>query len=194
MTNKEKYQQTFSVLKSSRRIEMEDLKMNKNMAMKRFVAAAAVVALCFGASNGICYAATGATWVEKMVVIFNGQEMEKPVQVTSMGNGDFSYTMPAIDENGYTQMTIVTDEEGMDATPVIVSSDEGTDAPDDWPVLSVEEEAGRIYFSIGETKVDITEDFADGEASGTFVYNDLEYKFLVEGTVEVNSITTRLCE
>ena len=28
MTNKEKYQQAFSVLKSSRKIEMEDLKVN----------------------------------------------------------------------------------------------------------------------------------------------------------------------
>ncbi len=193
MTNKEKYQQTFSVLKSSRKIEMEDLKVNKNIVMKRVVAAAAVVALCFGASNGICYAATGATWVEKMVVIFNGQEIEKPVQVTSLGNGDFSYTMPVSDENGYTQMTIVTDEEGLNATPVIVSSDEGMVVPEDTPMISVED-AGKIYILYGEAKVDITEDFADGEASGTLKYNDLEYEFVVEGDVEINSITLRLCE
>lgn len=193
MTNKEKYQQAFSVLKSSRKIEMEDLKVNKNMVMKRVVAAAAVVALCFGASNGICYAATGATWVEKMVVIFNGQEVERPVQVTSLGNGDFSYTMPVSDENGYTQMTIVTDEEGLNATPVIVSSDEGMVVPEDTPMISVED-AGKIYILYGEAKVDITEDFADGEASGTLKYNDLEYEFVVEGDVEINSITLRLCE
>lgn len=193
MTNKEKYQQAFSVLKSSRKIEMEDLKVNKNMVMKRVVAAAAVVALCFGASNGICYAATGATWVEKMVVIFNGQEVERPVQVTSLGNGDFSYTMPVSDENGYTQMTIVTDEEGLNATPVIESSDEGMVVPEDTPMISVED-AGKIYILYGEAKVDITEDFADGEASGTLKYNDLEYEFVVEGDVEINSITLRLCE
>ena len=148
MTNKEKYQQAFSVLKSSRKIEMEDLKVNKNMVMKRVVAAAAVVALCFGASNGICYAATGATWVEKMVVIFNGQKIEKPVQVTSLGNGDFSYTMPVSGETGSMQMTIVTDEEGLDATPVIVSSDEGVVVPDDAPIISVEDD-GKIYFKYG---------------------------------------------
>lgn len=193
MTNKEKYQQTFSVLKSSRRIEMEDLKVNKNMVMKRVVAAAAVVALCFGASNGICYAATGATWVEKMVVIFNGQEVEKPVQITSLGNGDFSYTVPVSDENGYTQMTIVTDEEGLNATPVIESSDEGMVVPEDTPMISVED-AGKIYILYGEAKEDITEDFADGEASGILKYNDLEYEFVVEGDVEINSITLRLCE
>ena len=28
--------------------------------------------------------------------------------------------------------------------------------------------------------MDITEDFADGEASGTLKYNDLEYEFVVE--------------
>lgn len=193
MTNKEKYQQAFSVLKASRPIEVEDLKMNKNMVLKRIVAAAAAVALCFGASNGICYAATGATWVEKMVVIFNGQEIEKPVQVTSLGNGDFSYTMPVSGETGAMQMTIVTDEGGLDATPVIVSSDEGVVVPDDTPMISVEDD-GKIYIKYGEAKVDITEDFEDGEASGTLKFNDLEYKFLVEGNVEVNSITLRLCE
>ena len=193
MTNKEKYQQAFSVLKASRPIEVEDLKMNKNMVLKRIVATAAVVALCFGASNGICYAATGATWVEKMVVIFNGQKIEKPVQVTSLGNGDFSYTMPVSGETGSMQMTIVTDEGGLDATPVIVSSDEGVVVPDDTPMISVEDD-GKIYIKYGEAKVDITEDFEDGEASGTLKFNDLEYKFLVEGNVEVNSITLRLCE
>lgn len=193
MTNKEKYQQAFSVLKASRPIEVEDLKMNKNIVLKRIVATAAAVVLCFGASNGICYAATGATWVEKMVVIFNGQKIEKPVQITDLGNGNFSYTMPVADENGYTQMTIVTDEEGLDATPVIVSSDEGEVLPEDNPMLSVEDD-GKIFIQYGEAKVDITEDFADGEASGILNYHDLEYKFLVEGTVEVNSITLRLCE
>lgn len=193
MTNKEKYQQAFSVLKASGKIEMEGLKVNKNMVMKRVVAAVAAIALCFGASNGICYAATGATWVEKMVVIFNGQTLEKPVQVTSLGNGDFSYTMPVSGENGYTQMTIVTDEEGLDATPVIVSSDEGMVAQDDSPMISVEDD-GKIYIKYGEAKVDITEDFADGEASGTLKFSDLEYEFLVEGNVDVNSITLRLCE
>lgn len=193
MTNKEKYQQAFSVLKASRPIEMEELKMNKNIVLRRIVAAVAAVALCFGASNGICYAATGATWVEKMVVIFNGQKIEKPVQVTSLGNGDFSYTMPVSGETGSMQMTIVTDEEGLDATPVIVSSDEGVVVPDDAPIISVEDD-GKIYIKYGEAKVDITEDFADGEASGTLNYNDLEYEFLVEGNVEVNSITLRLCE
>ena len=193
MTNKEKYQQAFSVLKASRPIEMEELKMNKNIVLRRIVAAVAAVALCFGASNGICYAATGATWVEKMVVIFNGQKIEKPVQVTSLGNGDFSYTMPVSGETGSMQMTIVTDEEGLDATPVIVSSDEGVVVPDDAPIISVEDD-GKIYIKYGEAKVDITEDFADGEASGTLNYNDLEYEFLVEGNVDVNSITLRLCE
>ena len=193
MTNKEKYQQAFSVLKASRPIEMEELKMNKNIVLRRIVAAVAAVALCFGASNGICYAATGATWVEKMVVIFNGQKIEKPVQVTSLGNGDFSYTMPVSGETGSMQMTIVTDEEGLDATPVIVSSDEGVVVPDDAPIISVEDD-GKIYIKYGEAKVDITEDFADGEASGTFLYKELKYEFTVEGTVEVNSITTRLCE
>lgn len=193
MTNKEKYQQAFSVLRSSREIEMEDLKMNKNIVLKRVVATAAAVALCFGASNGICYAATGATWVEKMVVIFNGQEVEKPVQVTSLGNGDFSYTMPVSGETGSMQMTIVTDEEGLDATPVIVSSDESVVVPEDTPMVAMEDD-GKIYFKYGEAKVDITEDFADGEASGTFLYKELKYEFMVEGTVEINSITTRLCE
>lgn len=193
MTNKEKYQQAFSVLKASRPIEMEELKMNKNIVLRRIVAAVAAVALCFGASNGICYAATGATWVEKMVVIFNGQKIEKPVQVTSLGNGDFSYTMPVSGETGSMQMTIVTDEEGLDATPVIVSSDEGVMVPEDTSMILMGDD-GKIYIKYGEAKVDITEDFADGEASGTLNYNDLEYEFLVEGNVEVNSITLRLCE
>lgn len=50
-------------------------KSNKNPKvsfMKRFAVAAAAFAVLFAGSNGVAYAATGNTWIESVVVYFNG--------------------------------------------------------------------------------------------------------------------------
>ena len=87
---------------------MEDIEMSKNVIFTKAVAVAAAVALCFVGSNGICYAATGDTWVEKMIVYFNGEPKEMDVEVKDLGGGDYSYTME-VPDNSSGSAVIVTD-------------------------------------------------------------------------------------
>ncbi|MBQ6695508.1 MAG: hypothetical protein IJN16_02265 [Lachnospiraceae bacterium] len=115
MTNKEKYQRAFSTLKASEKLEVEDIIMSKNKVWTKGIAVAAAIAVCFVGSNSICYAATGETWVEKMMVYFNGEAVEMDVEVTDLGNGDYSYTME-VPDNSSGSAVIVTDEEGENVT------------------------------------------------------------------------------
>ncbi len=121
MTNREKYQQAFSVLKASKEIQMEEITMKKNNILKTTVAAAAAVAICFVGSNSICYAATGETWVEKMIVFINGEATETEVNVTDLGNGDFEYSVEVTEDMSSVGISITTDENGVST---VVESEE----------------------------------------------------------------------
>lgn len=80
MTNKEKYTQAFSVLKSSDTIDLESLmrrkEMKKSRRLRRAAAAFASLALLFAGSNGIAYAATGSTWVSGILHFTTGNGSE----------------------------------------------------------------------------------------------------------------------
>ncbi len=183
MTNKEKYQQAFSTLKASRKIEMEDIVMNKNVVFTKGIAVAAAVALCFVGSNSICYAATGATWVEKMIVYFNGEPVEQDVEVTDLGGGDYSYTMEVPDGSSGSAV-IVTDSAGEDITFSIVTEEVEVTAMK----ADIVVEDGIQWFCFEGERVDITEDFADGEASGTISVAGKEYAYQLTGTVDEYSV------
>ena len=90
MTNKEKYKQAFSVLHASTDVRLEDImkKKSANVA-KRIAVAAVALTIGFVGSNGVCYAATGETWVEKVFVKVNGVERE--ATVTEFEDGTVSY-------------------------------------------------------------------------------------------------------
>lgn len=177
MTNKEKYQKAFSVLKPSGNIRMEDLNM-KRFHLSKVVAAAAAAVICFVASNSICYAATGNTWVEKMVVFFDGEAVETDVEVTDLGEGNYSYTLEVPDE-GTAEIVVTTDESERNVTSFAIMKEES-------PYLS--EEEGEVWLYYQEGKVNITEDFADGMAEGTMSMNGNEYHYHVSGTVEEYNI------
>ena len=177
MTNKEKYQKAFSVLKPSGNIRMEDLNM-KRFHLSKVVAAAAAAVICFVASNSICYAATGNTWVEKMVVFFDGEAVETDVEVTDLGEGNYSYTLEVPDE-GTAEIVVTTDESERNVTSFAIMKEES-------PYLS--EEEGEVWLYYQEGKVNITEDFADGTAEGTMSMNGNEYHYHVTGTVEEYNI------
>jgi len=90
MTNREKYKQAFSGLHASIDVGMEDImkKKSANMA-KRIAVAAVALAIGFAGSNGVCYAATGETWVEKVFVKVNG--VDKEAIVTENEDGSVNY-------------------------------------------------------------------------------------------------------
>lgn len=90
MTNKEKYKQAFSVLHASTDVRKEDIMKKKSAYMaKRIAVAAIALVVGFAGSNGVCYAATGETWVEKVFVKVNGVERE--ATVTEFEDGTVCY-------------------------------------------------------------------------------------------------------
>lgn len=207
MTNKEKYQQAFSRIKASRKLEMEDIEMNKNVVFTKGIAVAAAIALCFVGSNGICYAATGATWVEKMVVLFNGETKEMDVEVKDMGDGSYGYffDLPEdgeysfeVPENSSIGVGMITEQVPEDFQSSISNIDFGLDLESDEIVVpegepleittSIEVVDGIQWLCVNEERVDITEDFADGEASVLIPLEGEEYYFYITGTVEEYSI------
>jgi len=207
MTNKEKYQQAFSTLKASRKLEMEDIEMSKNVIFTKAVAVAAAIALCFVGSNGICYAATGDTWVEKMIVYFNGEPKEMDVEVKDMGDGSYGYFMEIPEDGEYTMdvpenssrgVAVITEEVPEDFQNSISNIDFALDLESDEMVVlkgepleivtSIEVVDGIQWFCANEERVDITEDFADGEATGSILVSGKEYAYQLTGTVDEYSV------
>ena len=90
MTNKEKYKQAFSVLHASTDVRMEDIMKRKSVNIaKRIAVAAVALTVGFVGSNGVCYAATGETWVEKVFIKVNG--VEKEAIITEFEDGTVCY-------------------------------------------------------------------------------------------------------
>ena len=53
------------------------------------------------------------------------------------------------------------------------------------------QENERIYLVIGDSKIDITEDFADGECSGTFEFKGVTFEYELSGTVDDYTVDVR---
>lgn len=129
MTNKEKYKQAFSGLHASIDVRMEDIMKKKSANItKRIAVAAAALAIGFAGSNGVCYAATGETWVEKVFVKVNGTDTE--AIVTENEDGTVSYDIklePYQDGENYVEpsIIIVTDEEDIEDVDITYEVDGG---------------------------------------------------------------------
>ena len=92
MTNKEKYKQAFSGLHASIDVGMEDIMKKKSANIEKRIAVAAVALVVgFAGSNGVCYAATGETWMEKVFVKVNGVDRE--AIVTENEDGTVQYNI-----------------------------------------------------------------------------------------------------
>ncbi|MBQ8799466.1 MAG: hypothetical protein IJZ55_07875 [Lachnospiraceae bacterium] len=70
-------------------MEMKKDEFKRRRTVKYIAAAVLVLALSVVASNGICYAATGETWIGKMMVYINGEKTEQ--EVTWQQDGDTLY-------------------------------------------------------------------------------------------------------
>ena len=82
----------------------------KGRRMVKYIAAAVLaLAITVVASNGICYAATGETWIGKMKVLINGVETEQ--EVTWQQDGDVLYGVMEmeVEEGEPFEMEIATD-------------------------------------------------------------------------------------
>ncbi|MDE7366590.1 MAG: hypothetical protein K2N24_04475 [Lachnospiraceae bacterium] len=192
MKNKEYYQGTFdevhvpeAVLGKVKGMKMEEKKIQKKSKLRYAAAIAAAFGLCIVASNGICYAATGNTWVEKVILYINGEAVEQDITWHQDGDlvyGEFEYQVdgeePAVVEFYNSEDTQMEIKDGAEYEECNLTSE-------------ILQENDRLYLSIGDSKIDITEDFADGECSGTFEFQGVTFEYELSGTVDNYTVDVR---
>ncbi len=182
-------------------INMSKKEAKKNFKLKYAVVALAAFAVAFAGSNGICYAATGETWVGKAIVYINGEKQEADIEWSQEGDtlvGEVSYEI----EEG--DVVEVIEVENADSDIVVEdveleffddpSSESGVGGTANLTYsygnnVELVEENGKIYLTSYNDKVDITEDFADGKATGTIQFDGATANFTVTGTVEEYDIS-----
>lgn len=208
MKNREAIQHVYDEIHAPDALFGKVMEMNKKESKMRNVVkyamgTAAAFAIAMITSNGICYAATGETWISKAIVYINGEATEQ--EMTWYQEGDLVYGEIEVDvEDGEEAqvdvISFVTDDEELPDELVIYSGDgdvaledENALYTEDTFTAEVKEEDGKVYLITDSEKIDITEDFSDGEATGTFEYCGLTMKYTVTGTAEECEISL-LCE
>lgn len=182
-------------------MKKERKEIKKKNTAKKWLTAAAAMALCFAASNGISYAATGETWVQKVTIYLNGEQVEQDVTFHQEGDmliGEFeledvdSTAYVVIENDGDTAGDVDSDEYIQSNEFFQTIGDENNDTVN----MELVQENDKVYLVINgdnANRIDITEDFADGSATGTFDLDGLSHRYMVTGTVEEWSVTLE-CE
>ncbi len=195
MNNKERIKNVYDDIHASDALFRKVMSMNKKESktrniMKFAATAVAGLALMFVASNGICYAATGETLTSKVRVLINGEEKEAELNWTEDENGVYGEYQIEVDEDDEVLIEMI-DEQGEYPDEVVIDiPSENADANsfelDDMPVdiTVVGTEGGKIYLRKEGVKVDITEDFADGTATGTIECPSGTYDYTITGTID----------
>lgn len=153
-------------------------KFDKRNVLK-YAAAFMAFAIAFAGTNGICYAATGETWVEKAIVYFNGEEQEVDVTFTREGDTVVGNMSLVVDENDDVVVSMVDEAE--------VSTEENVSSMSNTAELKCED--GKVYLVVAGETVDITEDFADGEASGQVMHDGEMVNYTVTGNTDAYEIS-----
>ncbi len=166
-------------------MKKERNEIKKKNTAKKWLTAAAAMALCFVASNGIAYAATGETWVQKVTVYMNGEPVEQDVTFHQEGDmiiGEFEVDVPEGEDPAY----VVVESKDDDLSQAVSESSNYT------MKTELVQENDRVYLVINGdnvNRVDITEDFADGTATGTYTLEGVSLTYTVTGTVEEYNVT-----
>lgn len=161
-------------------MKKERNEIKKKNTAKKWLTAAAAMALCFVASNGIAYAATGETWVQKVTVYLNGEPVEHDVTFRQEGDmyiGEFDMD---VDEDSSVHVELIGDGVAGEE----LSLDDQINFVTETDVV---QENDRVYLVINgdnANRIDITEDFADGSATGTYTIEGESGRYTVTGTLE----------
>ena len=193
MKEQEKYKQMMDEIHVSEATlrKVMDMDRNKKIAnkrkmMKRVGTIAAALLLCLGATNGISYAKTGHSLMAKVIFYINGEKVEKNVAFDESENG-----------NGRISFEVKEPTKGECSVEVGDAADEnGNSISSDMPAEEIEmldgtviSKNGKQFFKYGKEEVDITEDLADGKASGTIESSGEKYHYEVtekEGNYSVS--------
>ena len=162
-------------------IMMSELNKNKTgMSVgKKLAMAAAIAVVLFAGSNGVTYAMTGSTWVEYVMAKINvdgvWQDVEMDVEVREDGLVLYSGTAKAGD--GHEVGILIAGDSVPEGPVQIVLETDTTVVAERTEVV---EEDGKVYLVVGEITLDITEDMADGIATGSFEKNGEMYQYEVK--------------
>lgn len=169
-------------------IPMEKTK-KRGVALRLATATCAGLLGVFVVTNGVCYAATGETWMEKATVWVNGEPMEMDVQMSQQGDvtvGTVEYTVEdAVGEGGDIAMTMSAEDGDFSnmAYEIKDYTAEGADAAEG---MVLESDDGHVLLVPGDGSqaepIDITDQIkAQGGATGTFEMDGATYVYQVSG-------------
>lgn len=173
-------------------IPMEKTK-KRGVALRLATATCAGLLGVFVVTNGVCYAATGETWVEKATVWVNGEPVEMDVQMRQEGDvtmGTVEYTVEdAVGEGGDIAMTMSAEDGDFSNMAYTIKdyTTEGTDAADGAAEgMVLESDDGHVLLVPGDGSqaepIDITDQIkAQGAATGTFEMDGATYVYQVSG-------------
>ncbi len=187
MENKKWYQETFDQVHVPDKLLGKVMDMeNQTKAKKGWRYAMGALGTAFAlfvASNGICYAATGETWVSRVTIYFNGGSIEKDVTWQDNGDGTFLGTVE-MDSDEETGLVMFTDDVDMTNNGTYSFEEDGMTADGNAEYVSSvidcvveEDEDGSVWVRVREDGVckaetDITADLADGFAEGELPCGD----------------------
>lgn len=188
MTEKEKYSNMMNeihvpseVLGKVMNMKSETKTLNHKKLMHNLATAAAAMAVCFVASNGICYAASGQTWVETVKIYINGEETEQEIQYEQDGDklsGTMTFDVDPDSEKGEFSISSEISEDGEVTDTINYNTDNYGIAPE----AALETRGDALYFVIPDTfETDITEDFSDGSCEGSFTLDGTTYQYTITG-------------
>ncbi|MCM1083381.1 MAG: hypothetical protein NC393_05825 [Clostridium sp.] len=189
MSNKSYYKGTFdevhipeALLGKVVNMDMDKTKKRKTNKLRVALAGVAAFALCMIVSNGICFAATGETWVSKVIMTINGEDVEQEVTWHQEGDvivGELEYELE--NEEDEISITMQGQVVGDDMEMELSNNEDDIKAEiydnGDYISAEVDTEAGKTYFLVGESKIDITDDIADGKASGELDYDGQRFGY-----------------
>ena len=172
------------------RIAEEDAKRKRNGAesvMRKVAIAVAVLTVLFAGSNGIAYAMTGETWVEKIIIRRNidGIDYEVEAEKRELRNGETIYIGEVeieTEDGGKIAHFVETDGDGM------YLQEESVDA-------EIWSSDGRTYIWDEDVEIEITEDLEDdGRARGLYEANGVWKGYAVKKTDEYMSCDIEIIE
>ena len=178
---KSEYKETFAEIHAPVALAGKVKNMHKNhkanetkqsTMLKKLAMAAAVFVVLLVGSNGVVYAATGSTWLRTVIVNMNGKQYSVDMTGEQTEDGLVTYSGYLEGEDGPVTFMVTDDAENTDGmlTDIYIV----TSSPE------ILEEDDKIYLVNADIKIDITEDAADGKASGSYEIDKVIYHYEIE--------------
>lgn len=196
MKNEKWYKETFDKVHVPEELlgkvmDMKDQTEKKEKRGWRYAMGALAAAFgLFVASNGICYAATGETWVSRMTIYFNGERIEKDVTWQENADGTF---IGHVEVEGDEEVDLFAIADDVEMAGDLSFSFNGEDVnmtlgeEDIYSIVDCQvetDEDGSVWLRVNENEVckaevDLTADLADGVAQGDVTYDGFTYHYQV---------------